>query len=90
MWRVAAQQENRLAEIRVALAAADPTAGNLGFHAYVVADATATFDQIGIDGSARFASDVHFAALSDLNGEFATIIQTKTLLDAVLGPETMG
>jgi nicotinamidase-related amidase len=63
-------------------------AGNLGFHAYVVADATATFDQVGIDGLKREASDVHFAALSDLNGEFATVIDTKTLLASVLGPGT--
>lgn len=59
-------------------------AGNLGFHAYVVADATATFDQTGIDGRKSAASDVHFAALSDLNGEFATVVETKTLLAAVL------
>ena len=62
-------------------------AGNLGFQAYVVADATATFDQVGIDGRKRAASDVHFAALSDLNGEFATVIDTKTLLASVLGQE---
>ncbi len=65
-------------------------AGNLGFHAYVVADATATFDQIGLDGRKRAASDVHFSALSDLNGEFATIVETKALLDTVLGVRTPG
>ena len=59
-------------------------AGNLGFHVYVVADATATFDQIGIDGRRREAADVHFAALSDLDGEFATIVETNALLDSVL------
>ena len=61
-------------------------AGNLGFQTYIVADATATFDQVGIDGQKRAASDVHFAALSDLNGEFATVIDTKTLLASVLEP----
>ena len=61
-------------------------AGNLGFQAYVVTDATATFDQIGIGGQKRAAIDVHFAALSDLNGEFATVTDTKTLLFSVLGP----
>ncbi len=65
-------------------------AGNLGFHAYVVADATAAFDQIGIDGRKRAASDVHFAALSDLNGEFATVVETKTILGSVLGPGRNG
>ncbi len=63
-------------------------AGNLGFHAYVVADATATFDQTGVDGRKRAASDVHFAALSDLNGEFATVIETDRLLDSVLRSST--
>lgn len=65
-------------------------AGNLGFHAYVVADATATFDQIGIDGRKRAASDVHFAALSDLNGEFAVVVETQTLIDSGLGQGTNG
>jgi nicotinamidase-related amidase len=65
-------------------------AGNLGFRAYVVADATATFDQIGLDGRKRPASDVHFGALSDLNHEFATIVETQTLLDSVLGRGTNG
>lgn len=63
-------------------------ARNLGFHAYVVSDATATFDQTGMDGRERAASDVHFAALSDLNGEFATVIDTKTLLAFVVGSES--
>ena len=61
-------------------------AGNLGFRTYVVTDATATFDQIGIDGRTRPAAEVHFAALSDLNGEFATMIDTRTLLASVLEP----
>lgn len=59
-------------------------AANLGFHVYVVADATATFDQIGIDGKNRAALDVHFAALSDLNGEFATVVETNTLINSLL------
>ncbi len=59
-------------------------AGNLGFRTYVVADATATFDQIGMDGRKRAAADVHFAALSDLNGEFATVVDTEALLASVV------
>ena len=58
-------------------------AGNLGFDTYVVADATATFDQVGIDGRQRAATEVHFAALSDLNGEFATIVETEALLESL-------
>lgn len=56
-------------------------AGNLGFNTYVVADATATFDRPGLDGTTRAAADVHLAALSDLSEEFATIVLTETLLE---------
>jgi nicotinamidase-related amidase len=59
-------------------------AGNLGFHTYVVSDATATFDQIGIDGQRRAAEDVHYAALSDLNEEFATVVDTETVLNSLM------
>ena len=55
-------------------------AGNLGFQVYLVADATATFDRLGIDGRNRSAAEVHAAALSDLHGEFATVIDTASLL----------
>lgn len=50
-------------------------AGNLGFRTYVVSDATATFDRLGLDGTIRPANQVHAAALSDLHGEFATVIE---------------
>lgn len=55
-------------------------AGNLGFDTYVVEDATATFDRIGLDGKMRLAADVHAAALSDLSEEFATIVKTADIL----------
>ena len=55
-------------------------AGNLGFETFVVSDATATFDRIGIDGLLWEAEDVHAAALSDLHGEFATVVGSSTLL----------
>ena len=51
-------------------------AGNLGFATYVVQDATAAFDRLGLDGEMRSAADVHSAALSDLAEEFAVIIHT--------------
>ena len=57
-------------------------AGNLGFATYVVADATAAFDRLGLDGEIRPAAAVHAAALSDLSDEFATIIRTDELLAA--------
>ena len=55
-------------------------AGNLGFTTYVVSDATATFDNVGPDGK-RYASELlHDVALADLHGEFATIVDTATVL----------
>jgi len=56
-------------------------AGNLGFTTYVVADATATFDNTGHDGR-RYGSElIHDVALADLNGEFSTVLDTKTVLE---------
>lgn len=54
-------------------------AGNLGVETWVVSDATATFDREIVDGRRRPADAVHEAALSDLRGEFATVIDTATL-----------
>jgi nicotinamidase-related amidase len=58
-------------------------AGNLGFMTWVVSDATATFDRMGPDGVAYAAEDIHAIALCDLHGEFATIVDTRTILDTV-------
>lgn len=58
-------------------------AGNLGFTAYVVEDATATFDRLGLAGETRPAAEVHAAALSDLSGEFATVARTDDILQAL-------
>ena len=49
-------------------------AGNLGFDARLVRDATWTFDRIGPDGDAHAAEDIHAMTLSNLNGEFASIV----------------
>lgn len=57
-------------------------AGNLGFETYLVSDATATFDRPGVDGRNRPAAEVHAAALSDLHGEFATVVDTAAVLHA--------
>ena len=53
---------------------------NLGFKTYVVSDATATFDRTGPDGRTYPADDIHAVNLASLSGEFATIIDTQTLL----------
>jgi nicotinamidase-related amidase len=58
-------------------------AGNLGFCVWVVSDATATFDRVGPDGVSYAAEQVHAMALSDLHGEFATVIDTKTVTAAL-------
>ena len=55
-------------------------AGNLGYTVWVVSDATATFDRVGPDGVLYPAELVHGAALSDLHGEFATVVATRALI----------
>ena len=58
-------------------------AANLGFGALVLADATAAFARTHLDGRLRPAEEVHDAALSDLHGEFAEIVDTRTVLAAL-------
>lgn len=55
-------------------------AGNLGFATWVVSDATATFDRVGPDGVLHPAERIHQMALSDLHGEFATVVDTATVI----------
>ncbi len=55
-------------------------AGNLGFSPYLVADATATFDKIGFDGERYPAEEVHAVSLASLHGEFATVLETESIL----------
>ena len=64
-------------------------AGNLGFETLVVADATAAFDRVGLGGAIRPAEEVHRSALSDLQDEFARIVDTQWLLRA-LGAQGQG
>jgi len=56
-------------------------AANLGFNTYVISDATATFDRRGPDGKDYSAEEIHAANLASLHKEFATVIDTETLLD---------
>jgi len=58
-------------------------AGNLGFRALVVSDATAAFDMVGHDGRLYLAEEIHAVSLAALNGEFATVVETETLLHAL-------
>ena len=61
-------------------------AGNLGFVTWVVSDATATFDRVGPDGVEHPAEQIHAIALSDLHGEFATVVDTVAVLAALQVP----
>jgi len=58
-------------------------AGNLGFATWVVSDATATFDRVGPDGVEHRADQIHAIALSDLHGEFATVVDTGAVIAAL-------
>jgi nicotinamidase-related amidase len=58
-------------------------AGNLGFATWVVSDATATFDRVGPGGVEYVAELRHEIALSDLDGEFATVVETDSVLAAL-------
>lgn len=59
------------------------TAGNLGFDTQVVADATFAFAKVDYAGTPRSADEVHAMALSNLNGEYATIVHTENVLGAL-------
>lgn len=56
-------------------------AENLGFEVAVVADATATFDRTLADETFD-AETVHRTALAQLAGEFATIVDTESVISA--------
>jgi nicotinamidase-related amidase len=58
-------------------------AANLGFSTIVAADATAAFGNKAMDGRIRPPGEVHDSALADLRGEFAAIVETGAMLDAV-------
>jgi nicotinamidase-related amidase len=58
-------------------------AGNLGFDAWLVRDATWTFDRIGPDGDAHSAEDIHTMTLANLNGEFARIVSASEAVAAL-------
>jgi nicotinamidase-related amidase len=58
-------------------------AGDYGFDTFLISDATATFDRIGINGE-KFSSEIiHQTTLANLNIDFAQVIDTKKLLGLV-------
>lgn len=56
-------------------------AGNFGFEAYLISDATATFDRKGLNGETFDAELVHQTALASLNEEFARVTDSRTLAE---------
>lgn len=61
-------------------------AGDLGFAAWVISDATATFDRVGPDGINYPAEQIQAITLSDLHGEFGAVVDTATVLAAMQTP----
>jgi nicotinamidase-related amidase len=59
------------------------SAGNLGFATMVVADACFAFDKTDYAGTRRSAAEVHAMSLANLDGEYATIIETAAALRLV-------
>jgi nicotinamidase-related amidase len=59
------------------------TAGNLGFKTIVVSDACFTFDKNDYAGRHRSAQEVHDMALSNLNGEYAMILNAEQVKQSI-------
>ena len=58
-------------------------AGNLGFDACLVRDATWTFDRAGPNGDQHSAEEIHAMTLANLNGEFARIVSAADAIAAL-------
>lgn len=55
-------------------------AGNFGYKTYLISDATATFDRIGINGEKYDSEIIHLTTLANLNEEFAAVWSFKKLM----------
>lgn len=56
--------------------------GNLGFEIYVVSDGCFAVDKKTLDGRVVPAEDVHAVSLANMQGEYATVIDTAGILSA--------
>lgn len=56
-------------------------AGNFRFETYLVSDATAAFELLGYNGKHYSGEEIHETALATLHEEFATVVETKTVLE---------
>jgi len=59
-------------------------AGNFGYDTFVVSDATATFNNKGLDGQNYSADLMHETSLASLNEEFAMVVKTDYLKQNIL------
>jgi len=50
-----------------------------------VADACFTFDKTDFGGALRSAEEVHLMALANLDGEYARVLDTETVLHLLAG-----
>ncbi|MGQ7787680.1 cysteine hydrolase family protein [Nesterenkonia sp. PF2B19] len=57
--------------------------GNLGRRVIFALDATHTFDRVGPDGRVLTADELVRATATNLHGEFATVVSTRDLLEAL-------
>jgi nicotinamidase-related amidase len=57
-------------------------AGNLGYRTWFAIDATHTFDRRALDGTTIPAAEIARVTAANLDGEFATVVQTARLLGA--------
>jgi nicotinamidase-related amidase len=55
-------------------------AGNLGYDTYLISDATATFDRIGIHGEHYSAELIHLTTLANLQEEFVQVLSSRRVL----------
>jgi isochorismate hydrolase len=58
-------------------------AGNLGFSTFLVEDAAFTFGRKDWTGTYRTPADVHAMSLSNLDGEYCTVVRTDAVLEAL-------
>jgi len=58
-------------------------AGNFGFNVFLISDATATFNRVGINGEVFDSETIHQTALASLNNEFAKVIDTQKLIELI-------
>lgn len=54
--------------------------GNYGYETYLISDATATFNRIGVNGEKYDSEIIHLTTLANLNKEFAAIWDSKELM----------